>query len=281
MTTNTFLRSSVFGICLGLIGIAGCTSKVTSDPPGARVLLMKKGLFGTDSVATQQRTPCTVGMSSYESLAVRWPDMTCTDWQKRSEKMHFQKSDFDTGNATIRCKGEIVVSHGKLDSPSVPVNMTVQIDELAANNRREKPDEVGATTFTVAALPTGTITTDPAIPRTLHSFVVEALETAGYSVVDMRGKEVAQAPLLRGELKNFWFSVYTWAAPLIYCGGTMELRLIMQKPDKTVIWERSYKTNGNGLFSLNDPIKQAVTKVLNRIIADVQKEGFKASLQRR
>ncbi|MCX5669709.1 MAG: hypothetical protein NTU94_00090 [Planctomycetota bacterium] len=195
--------------------------------------------------------------------------------------MSFDKSAYPAGNNTIHCKGEIEVTHGDLDSPKTPVELTVQAGELAVNARKEKPDEIGAMTFTAFAAPTEILTMDPPLPDAIHPLVLEALERAGYSVVDVRRKKTADVPVLRGELKNFWFSVYTWAMPLFYFGGTIEYRLIVQKPDKTILWEKTFSAIGNSVLSSNEAIRQAMTTLLNKIIAEVQTEEFKSAVRGR
>jgi hypothetical protein len=177
------------------------------------------------------------------------------------------------------CGQNVLVTHGALNEPKTPVNMTVQVDELAANARKEAPNVIGTVTVTVFGLPTGDAKAAAPLPELVHPFVVEALEKTGYTIVDMRGKKPANVPILRGELRVFWFAVYTWAAPILYFGGNIEYRMVLQKPDGATLWEKVLKATSGNVTSWDGAINSAVTSLLNQIIDEVQTPEFVQALK--
>jgi len=184
------------------------------------------------------------------------------------------------------CQNMVAVTHGNLKPAVKPANLTIQIDKLAVNARKERPNLIGMHLFTVFGIPVADINVERPLPELIHPFIVESLEAAGYSVVDVREKKVANVPVLRGEIRNFWFAGYSWLWPLYIQGGNMKYCLILQRPDGTVLYEKELSGGSMGVSVLADIgydalVKSAVTKVLKQIIGEVQSEEFKAALRKR
>lgn len=177
------------------------------------------------------------------------------------------------------CNRQVEISHGPLEAPNSLANFTVQVGDLAANVRKEAPDLVGTQTFSVLGIPVGDVRTEEPLPKVLHPFVVEALETAGYAVVDIRGKKAAEVPVLRGEVRTFWFGLYTWVAPIMYYGGNIEHCLILQSPEGNILWQHSFKATAGNVGSWDGAIRPAVTDVLNQMIKAMASDEFKQAMR--
>jgi len=124
------------------------------------------------------------------------------------------------------------------------------------------------------------------LPEIMHPFVVDALKAAGYSPIDIRGKQAADMPVLRGEIQNFWFAGFSWLWPLYIQGGDIKYRMVLQKPDGTVLWEKTVKSKGMGASFGGDSgyermVNPTITKVLNQIIDAAQLDDFKRALQQK
>lgn len=181
------------------------------------------------------------------------------------------------------CQNMVPISHSDLKA-GTPVNETIQVDQLAVNARKERPNLIGSHSFTVFAIPMGDINVEKPLPEIMHPYVESALRKAGYSTVDIRGKKAADAPVLRGEIKNFWFAGYSWFWPAFVQGGNIQYHLVLQKPNGTVLWEKLFKSDGIGSSFVADigyenMITPAMTNLLNQVIAAVQSKEFIAALQ--
>lgn len=186
--------------------------------------------------------------------------------------------------ATTGCQNMVSVRHGPLVEPKTRANLTIQVDELAANVRKERPNHIGTHTFSVLAIPGGDINVDRPLPDIMHPFIVESLEKAGYSVVDVRRKKAANLPVFRGEIKNFWFAGYSWLWPLYIQAGNIKYRMVLQRPDGAVLWEKTLTGRSAGVSGIVDAgydsiVRTAVTEVLNKVIAEVQSDAFQTALR--
>ena len=89
---------------------------------------------------------------------------------------------------------------------------------------------------------------------------------------------------MRGEIQKFWFGGYGWFWPVFIQSGEFKYHLILQKPDGTILWEKTMvgKSGGATVFvdsGFNGLAEKATTKVLNQVIKAVQSEDFLKALK--
>jgi len=183
------------------------------------------------------------------------------------------------------CQNMVPVTHGMLREVPQTANRSIQAADLGENVRKEPPNRIGTHTFSVFGIPAGTIHPEEPIPDTVHPFVVAALEKAGYTVNDIRGKQAANQPIVRGEIKKFWFAGYSWFWPAVVQSGEIEYRLVLQRPDGTVLWEKTFKGKASGARFASDDgyepmVEKAMTTVLNGVIEAVSSEEFKSAMKK-
>ena len=183
------------------------------------------------------------------------------------------------------CQNMVPLTHSGLKAVDHPANLTIQVDNLAANARKERPNCIGSHSCTVFAIRSGDINVEKPLHEILHPFIEDALRQAGYTPVDVRGKKAADAPVLRGEIRNFWFAGYSWTWPAYVQGGNIQYRLILQKPDGTTLWEKLFKVDEIGAAVVVDSgydklACSATTKLLDQVAAAVVADDFKAALQK-
>lgn len=182
-------------------------------------------------------------------------------------------------SAHAGCGHNVKITHDVIEASKKAANMTIQVGELAANSRKEAPNLVGTVTFSVLGIPVGDVKTRKPLPEVMHPFIVDALEAAGYAVVDVRGKKVADVPVLRGEVKTFWFGAYTWIVPFMYYGGNVEYRLVLQTAEGAILWEKALTSSAGSMSSWSGAIRPAVTSLLDQIVAEVGTEKFQSALR--
>lgn len=188
--------------------------------------------------------------------------------------------------ALVSCQSVVPVQRGTLPEPPVKSTGKIYVGDLTENVRKSPPNKIGNHTVTFFAFPT--IPIQPSVPpgmqEAMREHIIAALEKAGYAVVPVTAGEESLNPVLRGEIRKFWFASYWWFYPIALVGGKINLQLILEDPGGSILWEK--KCGGSAFMILpfyakvDFLVKGAVTNVCKDIIEAVGSDEFKTALTR-
>jgi len=184
------------------------------------------------------------------------------------------------------CQGVSPIGVKTFVQPEQQASGKLLVADLAKNVRKEPPNLIGYHTITVFGFRTSPIS--PAAPLGMQDamtkHIMSALRTAGYEPVILPPGEKSDSPVLRGEIRKFWFASYWWFWPITVVGGDIKLRLILESPEGEILWEKEYKGGKGGVqFSMANVescIKHAATQVCNKVIEGVTSDEFREALRR-
>ena len=115
--------------------------------------------------------------------------------------------------------------------------------------------------------------------------VKRALESVGYEVIMIEPGSSAPPSMstLKVTITEFYFKNYNWLWPVVPTWGQIELSLALHKPDGTIGLKKSLRGNGTsycltGDCAFGSATKEAMTEVLNRIVAVCLTDEFRQAL---
>jgi len=165
------------------------------------------------------------------------------------------------------------------------------VGDLSKLNRESKPlegkaqDEViGKHTFTVFAIPVGSINADETTPvkPSFDKAIRDGLRAAGYDLVEA-ARAPAGSPVLRGEVQDCWWWSYSWFWPLFIQGGQNKVELFLEKPDGTMLWHKKFSraepgVSFGGSFGFDLMMKWSMTKLVKDVRDVCASDEFRTAL---
>lgn len=184
------------------------------------------------------------------------------------------------------CQGTTPIEIKSLMQPKQKASGQLLVGDLAQNARLEHPNSIGYHTVTIFGLKTVAIhpATPPGMQDAMTEHIKKALGTAGYDIKVVPPGVRPYGPILRGEIRKFWFSSYWWFWPVTAVGGEIKLQLILENPGGETLWEKECK---GGAFmvlpsfaNVDFLVKDSATKVCNEVIKAVTSDEFRSALRR-
>jgi hypothetical protein len=163
------------------------------------------------------------------------------------------------------------LQHGKLDGGNSTPKGPLGVSSRAQNMKQR----IGWGTFTLFAIPVAPVTVNGEPDKELMNQIKAAAEQSGYTVkvVDNLG-EAGDTPVLTCAVETFKFRNYTWLFPLVFNWGTIKLDAAVQGPNGKTLWAKSYTGKGRGFYSFDPTVNEALTTILNQMIADLSSAEF-------
>jgi hypothetical protein len=194
----------------------------------------------------------------------------------------------------VGCQQHARIEWDPLEPCNVAQKTPVVVGDLAEIRREEIPllgvpqgEEIGKHTFTVFAIPVGSINADQSTPlkATFEKAVRESLEAAGFEIVPP-DKAPAGSARLRGELRECWWWSYTWFWPLVIQGGRNRVALCVEDSSGNQLWEHEFSRAEPGMalggsYALDLMVKWSMTKLTKDIVEECSGEAFRAAIQNR
>lgn len=143
---------------------------------------------------------------------------------------------------------------------------------------------VGKHTFTVFALPVGSIAAHRPVDECTTKAVMDAVTAAGYEA-----RPSSEAPSgvrqLQPTLGRLSYWSYSWFWPLFLEGGGVDLQLSLVDPAGASMWRDSYSARSlwvtpGGAFGFDTAIRGDMTKVVSDIQQKVAARPFEDALLR-
>ena len=181
---------------------------------------------------------------------------------------------------TSGCQSSVHLSHENLVGiQSIQPRRSIQAYQLGECVRKELPNTVGTHSFTVFAIPTGTINSDMALPVAVHSFVRVSLVDAGYNVIDISQDNAQNAPIIRGEITNYWLTGYSYFWPIFLQRGKFDYSLIVQMPNGRVLWKKSFEARATDThvgvdYGYDSLAAKINTDILNKVREAISSSDF-------
>jgi len=179
------------------------------------------------------------------------------------------------------CQGVVPIQVKPFKQPERKVIKMMYVGDLARNVRKEAPRTIGYHTLTIFAIRTFPIrpTTPPGMQDAMTEHIKSALRTAGYDITVVPSNAKHAGPVLRGEIRKFWFSSYWWFWPVTCVGGDIKMQLILEDPQGKTLWEKECKGGGfmvlPSIANVDFLVKDAATQVCNKVIRAVTSESFR------
>lgn len=191
------------------------------------------------------------------------------------------------------------VSHGELLPPGRPAHLTLPVGDLAEDRRFQPlspPERIGRHTFSALGIPVGEVRAPGPLGEVVRPQVRQCLELSGYRVIEIDRKgsvkdarpdasppSPASSPVLRGRIRKFEFTDYSWFWPIRAEPGQIEYELTLEDVRGEAIWSRRITARpGGSRYSEEigfDPfIRRAMTDLLNQVIEAVSSDEFKLAL---
>ena len=181
---------------------------------------------------------------------------------------------------------QISLAHDQLNLSEQQFSDTLLMQK-SANDLREEQGRIGRSTITVFAITSGSVRTPSDVKLQITEQVKQALESIGYqvSLIDQRSVSIGDSAIVKIEIKEFWFKNYNWVWPFVPTWGDIELRLIVERQNGHVVFDKSFSGEGNSYCLLGEcafktAITEAVTDVLNKVIQECSKEYFHTAISR-
>ena len=182
------------------------------------------------------------------------------------------------------CQGVTPIEVKAFKLPEQKAHGELLIGDLAKNVRKEPPNLIGYHTATVAGVKTTPIqpASPPGMQNAMTEHIKNALRAAGYQLMVVPPGTKPEGPVLRGEIRKFWFSSYWWFWPITIVSGEIKLQLILESPEREILWEKECKgssgTVAPSVANVDSRIKDATTQVCNKVIEAVTSDEFRQAL---
>ena len=166
----------------------------------------------------------------------------------------------------------VTLQHEKLNSPTTPATGKMAIASSAENMK----SRIGSGTFTVFAISVEKVTVKGEASTELMIQIKDAVAQMGYDLkVVENPADSGGEPILTCNVSRFWFKNYTWFFPIVFNRGTIIMDVSIKSPEGNTLWNKRYAAKGRGTYSFNRPVKKALTRILNEMIADMITPEFR------
>jgi hypothetical protein len=181
------------------------------------------------------------------------------------------------GTSLLASGCSVALRHGPLDAPARQYS-----DSIAMSQRSEGIDgKVGWGRGTVFYIPIVPVYIDGDGNEKVMEQVRDALQQVGYKVSFVGVGTAAPGPVLKCQVRQFWFNNYTWLFPLVPTWGSIKLTATLVSPSGAVLWAGSFSGSG---FTLNfadgysTAANEAMTTILNDMVAAFSSDEFHRAL---
>ena len=173
---------------------------------------------------------------------------------------------------------QITVEHAALGAPSRKYNDKINV-YIRAEGRA--PVNIAKVTFPWAAwIPAGMVRSQIPINKQVMIDIKSVLDNIGYETTVIRSRDARTAPAVKCTLKKFAFKTYTMFFPGGWRSGDICLDIELIAPDGRVLWQDSFQDSSfvGGLGGFEEPVKMAMTKLLNELTEAFSSEDFHKAL---
>ena len=213
-------------------------------------------------------------------MCLKWPVIST-----RSPMIVFSSAVFLCLMGCVGSGGtQIQIAHDALSTPKQSFSESIVMQKSADDVR--VGSRIGHATFTLFAIESGDVTSTAPLTEEVVTEVKQALESLGYQVtlVDSTHPVPNPSSILKMRINKFYFQNYNWLWPIVPTWGSIALELTLQNPDGKVLYDKSFSGSGNSYCLTGDcafgaATKEALTEVLNKIVAACSSEEFRHALK--
>jgi uncharacterized lipoprotein YajG len=180
---------------------------------------------------------------------------------------------------------QVQLTHFPLPSQQQRISKPIVMQKLA-NDRRENVDRIGHRTLTVLFVEDRTAKLNQSMGEAIAAQVKEALESAGYQVSfeDSQKPSSTRSSRLMVDVKEFYFKSHSALWPIVPLSGDIVLELKFENPEGKIVYDQTFEASGSSFHPAHDEgfdiaIKEAMTKVLNKIVTASLSEDFQKAMR--
>jgi len=179
---------------------------------------------------------------------------------------------------------QVHIAHDALSTPTQSFSESIVMQKSADDGRMV--GRIGHATFSLFAIESGDVTSTVPLTEEVVTQVSQALESLGYQVTLVDSTHPAPNPSssLKVRINEFYFKNYNWLWPIVPTWGSIGLELTLHNPDGKMVYEKLFRGSGNsfcltGGCAFGAATKEALTEVLNKIVAACSSEEFRQALK--
>ena len=187
-------------------------------------------------------------------------------------------------SACVGIGGETIhLSHSDLKPPASPASGPIALPKQATGGAPDS--KIGYATFTVFAIPDGTVRTSDSVGAEFEAQVAEALQRAGYQVqvFDEKPPEGTRA-YVAVDIYSINFKNYNWLWPFVPTWGQLTASLSVRHPDGSTPYQKTLSASGHsfclsGHCAYSHATQQAMTRFLDQVVLEATSQPFANALQ--
>src|SRR4029077_10428465 len=179
---------------------------------------------------------------------------------------------------------QVQIAHDALSTPTHSFSESIVMQKSADDGRMG--GRIGHATFSLFAIESGDVTSTVPLTEEVATQVSQALESLGYQVTLVDSTHPAPNPSssLKVRINEFYFKNCNWLWPIVPTWGSIALELTLHNPDGRLVYEKLFSGSGNsfcltGGSAFGAATKEALTKVLNKIVVACSSEEFRQALK--
>jgi hypothetical protein len=179
---------------------------------------------------------------------------------------------------------QVQIAHDALSTPKQSFPDSIVMQKSADDDHVRA--RIGHATVTVFSIESGDVTSTTPLTEEVVTQVRQAVESLGYQVtlVDSTHPVPNPSSILKVRINKYYFQNYNWFWPIVPTWGSIALELTLQNPDGKVLYHRPFSGSGNSYCLTGDcafgaATKEALTEVLNKIVAACSSEEFRHALK--
>jgi len=184
---------------------------------------------------------------------------------------------------------EISLSHETLYAPTEKYTEKLIVKKNAIDLREEK-SRIGQATITIFTINSGSVTTTTPVEEQIVGQIIEGLSLLGYQINKNTSafkstSETIQPLTLKVYLNKIWFKNHNYAFPVVPTWGDIKITVLLENSSGKQIFAKSYKGSGkstclSGECAFEEATKEAMTELLNEIIADFSSQAVRDIISR-
>ena len=156
-----------------------------------------------------------------------------------------------------------------------------QIITNAVTEGQDLGQRVGKATFTVFAIPVGSVYLTGDGNKQIMDLVRDALKQVGYEVIIADSREPSEVPRLICKIERFWFKNYTWFAPFIKTWGGIQLEVNLLSQDGKVVWTQDFfekAATWKSVDAFSNVANVCMLRILNKMVNAFSSREFHSVL---